>query len=143
MSELIRDTFEDVEYAVLTSDGSHLPLILVLHGANSSREVLAALQPLVDSMSLPPSVLACASTPTVGGFYLGRWEAFVGTTFPGFMAKRYGTDLARVSLMGSSMGGYGALKLAFVEPARFQAVAAVAPALLPALARRYGRSDDA
>src|SRR5438270_9209786 len=138
MSELIRDRFEDVDYAVLIHHGETLPLVLVLHGANSSRELLAALQPLVEDMwrngSLPPSVLACASTPTVGGFYLGRWETIVATTFPGFVAKRYGTDPARVSLMGSSMGGYGALELAFAEPARFQAVAAIAPALLPALA---------
>jgi S-formylglutathione hydrolase len=30
------------------------------------------------------------------------------------------------------MGGYGALKIAFAEPARWQAVAAIAPVLLPA-----------
>lgn len=118
-----------------------LPLILVLHGANSSREFLAMLQPTVDQMwadgSLPESVLACASTPTVGGFYIDRpgnaWERLVAEGFPQALAKRYAVDLSRVSLLGASMGGYGALKIAFAEPARWLSVAAVAPALLPAL----------
>lgn len=148
---LIRDVVQDplvagdVPYAVLTPDGwtpdQTLPLIVVLHGANSSSEILATIQPLIDGMwhdvSLPRSVVASASTPTAGGFYIdqpdgSRWESFVATGFPRLVEQRYGTDPGRVSLVGSSMGGYGALKLAFADPARWQAVAAVAPALLPA-----------
>ncbi len=137
-SRLIRDTIGDVAYAVLTPDPltPQLPLIMLLHGANSSSEVLATLQPVVEEVwrdgSLPPAVLASASTPTAGGFYIGRWESFVATEFPGLLEKEYGIDPARVALMGSSMGGYGALKIAFAQPERWQAVAAIAPALLPA-----------
>jgi S-formylglutathione hydrolase len=112
-----------------------LPLILLLHGANSSAEALAALQPLADAGwgdgSLPRSVLACASTPTAGGFYIGPWERFIADTLPARTAADHRTDPERVSLMGASMGGYGALKIAFADPARWQAVAALAPALLP------------
>ncbi|GGM68007.1 hypothetical protein GCM10011608_61560 [Micromonospora sonchi] len=150
-SRLTRDSYQDplvegeVGYAVLTPDGwtrdESLPLILVLHGANSSRDVLAMLQPMVDQLwadgSLPESVVACASTPTVGGFYIDRpgnaWESLIAEGFPQALAKRYAVDLNRVSLLGASMGGYGALKIAFAEPARWRSVAAVAPALLPAL----------
>ena len=150
-SHLTGDVFLDplvegeVPYAVLTPDGwtsdEMLPLILVLHGANSSSDFLAMLQPIIDGVwadgSLPRSVIACASTPTTGGFYIDRagngWESLIATAFPRLLEKKYGTDPTRVSLMGASMGGYGAVKLAFAEPSRWLAVAAVAPALLPAM----------
>jgi len=139
-SELIRGVLkDDVAYTVLTPAGwtatERLPLILLLHGANSSSEFLAALQPLIDGLwadgALPRSVVACASTPTVGGFYLGEWEDLVATDFPALLAAEFGIDERRMSLIGSSMGGYGALKIAFADPGRWQAVAAIAPALLP------------
>nr|WP_205862440.1 alpha/beta hydrolase-fold protein [Planosporangium thailandense] len=150
-SSLTRDVTGDplvgdgVAYAVLTPSGwtpdERLPLVLILHGANSSSEVLAALHPVIDALwndgSLPRSVIASASTPTAGGFYLdhpggGSWETFMAAAFPQLIERRYGIDPDRISLMGSSMGGYGALKIAFAEPTRWQAVAAIAPALLPA-----------
>jgi S-formylglutathione hydrolase len=145
--DVVRDPLVagDVPFAVLTPDGwspdETLPLILVLHGANSSSDLLATLQPIVDGMwhdgSLPRSVIASASTPTAGGFYLdhpgaSQWESFVCRPFPQLVEKVYHVDPDRISLMGSSMGGYGALKIAFADPARWQAVAAIAPALLPA-----------
>ena len=151
-SSLTREIFQDplvagdVPYAVLTPAGwtkdESLPLVIVLHGANSSCEFLALVQPIVDGMwddgSLPRSVIACASTPTAGGFYIDHpggdaWESLVTEAFPRMLAKEYGVDSTRVSLLGSSMGGYGVLKMAFAEPARWQAAAAIAPALLPAL----------
>jgi S-formylglutathione hydrolase len=75
--------------------------------------------------------------PPVGGFYLDQpegnlWESFVASAFPRLLEDGYRVDLGRTSLMGSSMGGYGALKIAFAQPTRWQAVAAIAPALLPA-----------
>ncbi|GII52141.1 hypothetical protein Pth03_05300 [Planotetraspora thailandica] len=151
-SRLIRNVFRDplvdgeIPYVVLTPDGwtgdETLPLIVVLHGANSSSEFLAMMQPIVEGMwndgSLPPCLIAGASTPTTGGFYIDRpgnaWESLIATAFPRLLEKEYGADPARISLMGASMGGYGALKIAFAEPARWLAVAAVAPALLPASA---------
>jgi S-formylglutathione hydrolase len=145
--EVVRDPLVagDVPYAVLTPAGwtpdETLPLIVVLHGANSSRDILATLQPTIDGMwhdgSLPRAVVASATTPTVGGFYIDqadgdRWESLVAGPFPRLLENGYGVDPNRISLMGSSMGGYGALKMAFAEPKRWQAVAAIAPALLPA-----------
>jgi S-formylglutathione hydrolase len=137
----------EVEYAALVPPehrrDERLPLVLLLHGADSSRESLAALAPLVEQLwqdgSLPRVVFGCASTPTVGGFYLDQpggssWETFVAEAFPALLAERFGTDPARRCLLGSSMGGYGALNIAFAAPQRWLAVAALSPALLPALA---------
>jgi S-formylglutathione hydrolase len=139
VADLSRSTFTDplvpgdIPYAVLTPDGwtpaDRLPLILLLHGANSSRESLAMFQPLADASR---SVFACASTPTAGGFYLGAWETLIATAFPRHLAAAHDIATDDISLLGSSMGGYGALKIAFADPARWTAVAAIAPALLPA-----------
>jgi len=125
----------EVAYTVLTPDGwsadEPLPLILVLHGANSSADVLAMMQPIIDGADLPRTLVACVSTPTAGGFYLDVWERLVAEEFPAHLAEAFGADPREISLLGSSMGGYGALKIAFTDPARFAAVAAVSPALLP------------
>ncbi|BCB77695.1 alpha/beta hydrolase-fold protein [Phytohabitans flavus] len=150
-SQLTRDVLKDplvsqeVPYAVLTppswSRDERLPLVLLLHGASSSAEVLNVFQPVVERLwiegALPRSVVASASTPTAGGFYIDhgpghQWESLVANAFPQLLATSYGVDPERVSLLGASMGGYGALKIAFADPGRWEAVAAVAPALLPA-----------
>lgn len=120
--------------------GERLPLILHLHGAMSSAErSLAAAKPVYDAAwdrgTLPRAVVACASTPTLGGFYIDqpdgpRWEALVAREFPEMVAQRYDVGHVR-AVIGSSMGGYGALKLAFRAPERYAAVAAVCPAIFP------------
>jgi len=43
------------------------------------------------------------------------------------VGRRYGADTKRVYVVGHSMGGRGALYLAFKQPGRFAAVAALAP----------------
>jgi S-formylglutathione hydrolase len=132
-TNLVRGTLDDHSWTVLTprdwTRDERLPLILVLHGANSSADVLAMMQPIVDETDLPRTLVACISTPTAGGFYLGPWERLVAERFPAHLAGQFGLD-GRIALLGSSMGGYGALRIAFADPARFAAVAAVSPALL-------------
>lgn len=132
-----------VEYRVLTPPdwtGERLPLLLVLHGASSSAASLEVQRPLFERAwadgTLPPLVAACASTPTAGGFYLdwpegGRWESLVAHEFPDHLAAEFGADLTRLLISGGSMGGYGALRIAFGQPDRFIAVAALEPAIFP------------
>jgi S-formylglutathione hydrolase len=86
---------------------------------------------------LPPMVVATASTGP-SSCYLDHpdgstaWETFIGTRLQEELAKRYSlTD--GVVLLGISMGGYGALKIAFAWPEAFRGVAAVEPMLEPAL----------
>lgn len=126
-----------VEYRVLThpdwrrEDG--LPLVQILHGAGSSAASLDMLAPVIEGLwevgELPPAVFACASTPTVGGFYTGAWEAFVAEEFLSHLRTEFG--VGKVALFGMSMGGYGALKMAFRHPERYAAVVAIGPAIFP------------
>lgn len=112
-----------------------LPCCLLLYGGGGSRETLAELQPVFEQAwsqgLLPPCILA---TPDVGpwSFYLDdparglAWESFIAGPF----IERVGAR-SRLGIVGISMGGYGALKLAFARPERFAAVAAVSPMVEP------------
>jgi len=64
------------------------------------------------------------------------WETVVGTRLGLDLDNRYALT-GDVGLLGLSMGGYGALKIAFAQPEAFKAVAAVEPMVEPAL-----RSSD-
>ncbi|MBL8825711.1 MAG: hypothetical protein JNM18_01910 [Planctomycetaceae bacterium] len=46
-----------------------------------------------------------------------------------FIAERYGAKPPRIALLGTSMGGQGALRFAFKYPNQFPIVAALAPAI--------------
>ena len=140
-----RSTASSVEYRVLVPaharPGERLPLILHLHGAMSSAaRSLEAAKSIYDASwnrrELSRAVVACATTPTVGGFYIDqpggpRWETLVASELPEVLAQRFNVDDV-CAVIGSSMGGYGALKLAFREPERYAAVAALSPAVFPA-----------
>jgi S-formylglutathione hydrolase len=97
--DLVRGALDDHHYTVLTPEGwtreERLPLILVLHGANSSADVLAMMQPIID---LPRTVAACVSTPTTGGFLLRRWERLVTDELPE-AARRDQTVTRRYDLL--------------------------------------------
>lgn len=117
-----------------------LPLCLFLYGGGGSGETLTGIKTVLDRWwsegVLAPLLVA---TPDVGpwSFYLDDaersmgWESFIAQRFiPQVCARHAVRD--RPGLVGLSMGGYGALKLAFGEPARFRAVAVVSPMLEPA-----------
>jgi enterochelin esterase-like enzyme len=68
------------------------------------------------------------------------------------IAERWGTTPPRIALLGTSMGGQGALRLAFKHPSRFPSVAALSPAIDfhlrhregdPVLARMYPDAEAA
>jgi S-formylglutathione hydrolase len=113
-----------------------LPLCLFLYGGGGSRESLLSLQPMLEAAwhegTLAPCVVA---TPDVGpmSFYLDDPER--GYAWESFITQRFVPQLRvarnRCAVVGVSMGGYGALKLAFQHPRLFAAVAAVSPMLEP------------
>lgn len=122
-------------------------LCLFLYGGGGSRETLAEIAPLLHTWQLeallPPLLIA---TPDVGpwSFYLDdparglRWESFVADRLTPYLqragAERAGGDAALpCGVLGISMGGYGALKIALARPSLFRAVAAVSPMIEPAL----------
>ncbi len=133
----------DVDYQVLLpsdwEEGERLPLVLHLHGAMSSSASLELARPFYEDLfqrgEFPRAVVACPSTPTAGGFYMdwpdgASWEALITDEFPEHLAVKYG-PFTETALIGASMGGYGALKVAFGDPDRFAAIAAISPAVFP------------
>ena len=137
-----------VPYAVILptgyENGGPYPLCLMLHGGGGSRQNLIDSKPLYDqwwdACQIPPMVLASASTDPLS-FYFDhpdgsyRWEGFIADDFLGHRRANYKIrdDRGSTVITGASMGGYGSLKVAFARPDRFAAVAALEPALEPAL----------
>ena len=134
----------DVPCAVLLPEkdpAQALPLCLLLHGGMSGREMLVRLREdiagLWSAKALPPMVVATARTGH-SSCYLDHpdgsslWETFIGTRLREQLAMRYQLT-GDVGLLGVSMGGFGALKIAFANPEAFKGVAAVEPMIEPAL----------
>jgi len=139
---------EAVPYAIVTPPDYRasvpFPLCLVLMGGGGSRQSLIDCQPLLDAWwsegSLAPMVLA---TPSAGmSYYVEdpeqgvRWESFLMEDFIPHLRKacNVGDDRDATAITGMSMGGYGALKIAFAHPQQFAAVAVMNPMLEPGCA---------
>lgn len=104
------------------------PVCLFLSGGGGSAEDLAVLAPLLGDLDV---LIACASAPPFG-FYLDGWDDFVASTLLDELRRRFDVA-ASVGLVGISMGGYGALRIAFDRPDAFRAVSVVAPMIEPSL----------
>jgi S-formylglutathione hydrolase len=120
-----------------------LPACLFLYGGGGSHRSLLEIEPLLASWwsrgILPPLLVA---TPDVGpfSFYLDDdahalgWESFVTERFVPYLRARWQLSATGQALgvVGISMGGYGALKIALSRSQEFGAVAAISPSLEPA-----------
>ena len=121
---------------------SALPLCLFLYGGGGSSESLAEIQPLFETWwaagKLPAMLVA---TVDVGpwSFYLDdpvrglAWETLVAERFVAQLRDEFSVAItpAATALVGNSMGGYGALKIALARPDAFAAVAAISPMIEP------------
>ena len=155
-SQIIRESLPtslvsagSVEYAILlpdsySPDGERLPLLLLLHGAGGDREQLARFEPQISEMwganELPRMAVAIPSVAT-GSIYLdsydgkNRWESFVMEEFLPHLRSKYHVSRERETTMvtGTSMGGFGTLRLGFKYPETFGALAAMEPGAWPGL----------
>ena len=138
-----------VEYGVLLPDdydpdGERIPFLLLLHGSGGDREQLVRFQSQIDSLwaenRLPKMVIAAPSVAR-GSIYMDsydgtqRWETFIMTEFLPHVRERFRASLDRETTMvtGTSMGGFGSLRLGFKYPETFGALAAMEPGTWPGL----------
>lgn len=139
--------------------GPAYPLLLLLHGGGGSDRDLDRFAGAVDRAigegRTAPLVIA---TPSAGrSLYMDyrdgseRWETFIlQDLLPHLRSSlRVEAGRGRTFVGGWSMGGLGSLRLAFKYPEAFAAVAAVEPAIEPALAWseigprvKFWRSDE-
>jgi len=135
------------------------PLLLLLHGGDGSERDLARFAGVVDAAiaagRIAPLVIAM---PSAGrSLYMDdrdgseRWESFIiDELLPHLRATLpVAATRQRTFVGGWSMGGLGSLRLAFKHPGTFGAVAALEPAIEPALAWgeigprvKFWRSDE-
>jgi S-formylglutathione hydrolase len=141
-----------IEYAALTppeAGSSPLALVLLLHGGNGSRDLLAQTRPAIEQAwadgRLAPAVVVTPSCRR--SFYMNfrdgseRWEDVVLGPIVDAARRDHGAtdDPARTAVAGISMGGMGALRIAFKHPERFAAVVGMEPGIEPALS--FGEID--
>lgn len=135
-----------VEYYALVPEnaeqGEALPLVLNLHGGGGSRDVLKRQRSWFEEMwregELPPMVIVTPSV-TPRCFYMDyrdgsqRWESFLLGPFLEHVRTRFNvrSDRRGTLVTGISMGGMGALRLAFKHPDVFGAVAGLEPGISP------------
>jgi len=129
--------------------GSHLPLVVLLHGFGANHtDVLSGMSVpqapalRVDGKALPPLAMVAADGGT------GYWNPHPGDdpmamvideVIPMCQRMGLGRTPQKIGTMGISMGGYGALLLAEKYPHVFAAVAAISPAIWTS----YGQAQAA
>jgi S-formylglutathione hydrolase len=123
--------------------GAVYPLIYLLHGGGGDNDFLAGMKPVVErAWSMKYLAHAVVVTPDADrSFYLDyrdgsqRWETLLTGEMLTYVRKhwRVKRDRAATAISGISMGGMGALRIAFKHPQLFAAVAALEPGIEPAL----------
>ena len=122
--------------------------------------MLKRVRPLIEQLwkteRIPPAIFVTPSV-TARGFYMNfrdgseKWEDFVVHEFIDHLRKSLpvSANPDRTFVMGTSMGGMGALRMAFRYPDRFGAIAALEPGIEPILRfedmqmkHRFWRSDE-
>jgi S-formylglutathione hydrolase len=124
--------------------GHRYPLLLLLHGGNGSEQDLMRFAGTIDKAvtegRVPPLVIAMPAARR--SLYMDykdgsqRWETFIVSELLPYLRKSLDVSAERQGtyIGGWSMGGLGSLRLAFKHPDLFAAVAALEPAIEPALA---------
>lgn len=136
-----------------------LPLVLMLHGGNGSAQDLVYFTKFIDQEIVagrltPMAVVMPSARRSLYMDYRDgsqRWERFIVADLLPHLRRTLDVSSVRdrTFITGVSMGGLGALRTAFKHPDLFGAVAALEPAIEPALfwheigpQVRFWRSED-
>ena len=132
------------DYAVLAPQNNPggLRLLYLLHGGGGDRDFLQRMrdqiEQAIDSNLIDPVIVA---TPSAGmSYYMDyhdaseRWETLLMGELRDQIGLDYDIDDTRLLVSGISMGGVGALRLAFRNPDQFTAVASLEAGVDPFLA---------
>ena len=133
---------------------SRYPVLYYFHGLGGDEQTLVSgggwdlIQDLWDRHQIGEFIIAA---PAAGrSFYINsrdgnvRYEDFLIREFFPFIESHYRIEPGRRNrgVTGMSMGGYGALHIAFAHPELFGAVSAHSPALIAKLPRAEFDSED-
>ena len=127
------------------SPKTRLPIIVLLHGVHGSGpdwvdrgQIQAIADALIAAGRLPPVIIAMPSAGTswyvnsadIGG--PGNYETAIGTELPLWLARYWNAraDRGGRAIAGASMGGFGALHLAFNDPTHWVAAASLSGTFL-------------
>lgn len=120
------------------------PLVIQLHGGGGTDETMLRMAPLLDLATATGRIEPVVSVmPSVGrSFYMDykdgseNWETFIVEDLISYMRENYNVAPGREGTLitGVSMGGMGAIRIAFKHPDIFQAVAGMEPGIEPATA---------
>lgn len=117
-------------------DTLHYPVVYFLHGTmvdyTGYTEIYGCLDSMINDGCIDPLILVMPDGsvgPFDGSFYTnselyGDFEDYIAIDLIAFIDSNYSTDpvCSKRAIMGHSMGGYGAMKLAFKHTDKFGAV---------------------
>jgi S-formylglutathione hydrolase FrmB len=116
-------------------DGPARPLLVILHGRGGGGERSNLAEEMYDALADQGKRAPIVAFPNGAEHSYwhdradGDWERYVVDEVVARVAKEFNADPRRVAIGGISMGGFGALDIARLNPGRFCAVGAHSPAL--------------
>src|SRR5207248_5291178 len=115
--------------------GTRPPLLIFLHGRNGDQDSELRNGPMFDALAKLGRRAPVIAFPNGGGDSYwhdrksGAWDHYVTREVTRAVLRRYHTDPRRIAIGGTSMGGFGALDIAWRLPGTFCAVGAHSPAI--------------
>lgn len=115
-------------WVIIPEGANPFPVLYLLHGLpDRPGDWLRRSSIVAITSTLPLAVVM----PEGGGLYCGNWERYIVDDLPRVIEERINAIPRRESrgIAGISIGGYGAMKLAFKYPDRFSSVSSHSGAL--------------
>jgi S-formylglutathione hydrolase FrmB len=134
-SEAVGETLPTEVIVPEGADDEGRPILLFLHGRGEGGEDHVLNEEMYEALADLGEHAPIVVSPSGGDHSYwhdragGDWEAYVVDEVVPEVAERFGADDQRVAIGGISMGGFGALDIARLNPGRFCAAGGHSPAL--------------